>query len=80
MAGRLLTLFPSLTRDTPSLGPHSIPSSANGTFDRSIFENHLTTSAILGEVMWVTSAPVNWAKRGSFHKHTLPEIKFMMKD
>lgn len=44
-----------------------MPSSANGTFDRSIFENHLTTRAILGEVMWVASAPVNWAKSESLH-------------
>lgn len=52
----------------------------HGTFDRSIFENHLTTSAILGEVMWVTSAPVDWAESESFHKHTLPGIKFTMEN
>lgn len=55
----------------------NIPSSANHIFDRSIFENHMTTSAILGEVMRVTSAPVNWAKRETFHKHTLPEMRLM---
>lgn len=60
--------------------PRSGPSSASATFDRSIFENHLTTSAILGEVMWVTSAPVNWAESESFDKYILPEIKFRIKD
>lgn len=50
-----------------ALGHTSMPSSASGTFDRSIFENHLTTRAILGEVMWVASAPVNWAKSESLH-------------
>lgn len=58
--------------------PCSAPSSASGTFDSSIFENHLTTSAILGKVMWVTSAPVNWAKSESFTKHITPEVKFMI--
>lgn len=33
---------------------------------KSIFENHLTASAILGEVMWVTAASVKWAERESF--------------
>lgn len=37
------------------------PSPVNGKFDTSIFENGLMTAAVQGEVMWVTSAPVNWA-------------------
>lgn len=52
-----------------------VPSAANGTFDKSIFKNHLTTSAILGEVMWVTSAPVNWAESESETYFTRSQVR-----
>lgn len=35
---------------------------------KSIFENHLTVSAILGEVMWVTAASVKWAESESLQQ------------
>lgn len=53
-----------------------VPSPVNGIFDGSIFENDLPTAAVLGEVMWVASAPANWVKRESPPE----ELQLMMSD
>lgn len=57
--GLIANISPSKTHF--SLEDLDVPSPVNGIFDASIFERHLPTAAVLGEVMWVTSAPVNWA-------------------
>lgn len=44
------------------------PYSAGGTFEVYFWKNHLTVSAILGEVMWVTAASVKWAESESLQQ------------
>lgn len=48
-----------------SFKDEDVPSPVSGIFDSSIFGSGLPTAAVLGEVMWVASAPANWAKRES---------------